>query len=59
MIKPFTVSVPESTLEEIYKKIKNYPWKEMPNLDDWEYGSNLNYMKDFSKYWISNFDWKK
>ena len=59
MIKPFTVSVPDSTLEEIYNKIKNYPWKEIPNLDGWEYGSNLNYMKDFSKYWISNFDWKK
>ena len=59
MIKPFIVSVPDSTLEEIYNKIKNYPWKEMPNLDGWEYGSNLNYMKDFSKYWISNFDWKK
>ena len=59
MIKPFVVSVPDSTLEEIYNKIKNYPWKEMPNLDGWEYGSNLNYMKDFSKYWISNFDWKK
>ena len=59
MIKPFTVSVPDSTLEEIYNKIKNYPWKEIPNLDGWEYGSNLNYMKEFSKYWISNFDWKK
>ena len=59
MIKPFIVSVPDSTLEEIYNKIKNYPWKEMPNLDGWEYGSNLNYIKDFSKYWISNFDWKK
>ena len=59
MIEPFIVSVPDSTLEEIYNKIKNYPWKEMPNLDGWEYGSNLNYMKDFSKYWISNFDWKK
>jgi len=59
MIKPFIVSVPDSTLEEIYNKIKNYPWKEMHNLDGWEYGSNLNYIKDFSKYWINNFDWKK
>jgi len=48
MIKPFTVSVPDSTLEEIYNKIKNYPWKEIPNLDGWEYGSNLNYMKEFN-----------
>ena len=52
MIKPFIVSVSDSTLEEIYNKIKNYPWKEMPNLDGWEYGSNLNYIKDFSKYWV-------
>ena len=59
MIKPFTVSVSDSTLEKIYNKVKNYPWKEMPNLDGWKYGSNLNYMKEFSKYWISKFNWKK
>ena len=47
MIKPFIVSVPDSTLEEIYNKIKNYSWKEMPNLDGWEHGSNLNYMRIF------------
>ena len=59
MIKPFTVSVPDSTLEKIYNSVKNYPWKEMTNLDGWEYGSNLNYMKEFSNYWISKFDWQK
>jgi microsomal epoxide hydrolase len=59
MIKPFTVSVSDNTLEEIYNKVKKYPWTEMPNLDGWKYGSNLDYMKEFSKYWISKFDWKK
>ena len=59
MIEPFTVSVSDSEVEEIYNKVKNYSWKEMSNLDGWECGSNFNYMKEFSKYWISKFDWKK
>ena len=43
----------------MYKKVKNYPWHEEPNDSRWQYGTNLNYMKEVSKYWTSEFDWKK
>ena len=59
MIKPFKISISDKILEDIYKKIKNYPWHEEPNDSDWQYGTNLNYMKEISKYWTSEFDWKK
>jgi len=31
----------------------------MPNDGGWEYGTNLDYMKEISKYWINEFDWRK
>ena len=59
MIKPFKLDIPEKTLQEIYTKVKNYPWHEMPEDGGWKYGSNLDYMKEISSYWIKDFDWRK
>ena len=59
MIKPFKINIPDKTLLEIYTKVKNYPWHEMPDDGGWEYGSNLDYMKEISSYWVNDFDWRK
>ena len=59
MIKPFKVEISEEILKNIYLKVKNYPWHEMPDDGGWDYGTNLDYMKEFSNYWVSKFDWKK
>ena len=49
MIKPFKLRVPNKKINEIYNKVKKYPWHEMPNDGGWEYGTNLDYMKEISK----------
>jgi len=59
MIKPFKLEIPDKTIQNIYSKVKNYPWHEMPDDGGWDYGTNLDYMKEFSDYWINKFDWKK
>jgi pimeloyl-ACP methyl ester carboxylesterase len=59
MIKPFKINIADKTLEEIKTKVKNYPWHEMPNDGGWEYGTNLDYLKELSGYWVNNFNWKK
>ena len=59
MIKPFKVNISDQELEVIYAKVKKYPWHEMPDDGGWEYGTNLDYMKEISNYWVSDFDWKK
>ena len=58
MIKPFKLNIPDKTLQEIYTKVKNYPWHEMPDDGGWEYGSNLDYMKEISSYWVKDFNWR-
>ena len=59
MIKPYKVNVSDDILKDINTKVKNFPWHEMPKDGGWEYGTNLNYMKEISDYWVSKFDWKK
>ena len=31
----------------------------MPNDGGWEYGTNLDYLKELSDYWVKDFEWKK
>jgi len=59
MVKPFKVNISDQIIKDIYDKVKKYPWHEMPNDGGWEYGTNLDYMKEISKYWVSEFDWRK
>ena len=58
MIKPYKVNVSDDILKEINNKVKNYPWHEMPKDGGWNYGTNLDYMKEISDYWITKFNWK-
>lgn len=55
----FTLDVPEKTIAEIKKPVAAFPWHEMPDDGGWEYGVNLNYMREFCTYWVENFDWFK
>ena len=59
MIKPFKIDIPEEKIKEIYEKVKKYSWHEMPNDGGWEYGTNIDYMKEISNYWTQSFNWRK
>ena len=49
MINPFKVKIPDEIIQNINSKVKNYSWHEMPDDGGWDYGTNLDYMKEFSK----------
>ncbi len=56
--KPFSIEVPDHTLEQIRTRVKDYPWHEMPDDGGWDYGTNLSYMQEFCDYWVDDFDWR-
>jgi len=56
---PFKIDVPDSTLAKIRERVAHFPWHEMPDDGGWEYGTNLNYMKALSEYWVHSFNWRK
>ena len=57
--QPFKISVADETLDTIRNKVAAYPWHEMPDDGGWEYGTNLDYMKELADYWVNEFDWRK
>ena len=59
MINPFKVKIPGDVIQNINSKVKNYSWHEMPDDGGWDYGTNLDYMKEFSKYWLENYNWRE
>ena len=54
MVKPFKVNISDQIIKDIYEKVKKYPWHEMPNDGGWEYGTNLDYMKEISKFYYQS-----
>jgi len=59
MKNKFYIKISNDVLDNIYSKVKKYPWHEMPDDGGWNYGTNLEYMKEISKYWLDKFNWKK
>lgn len=57
--QPFCIEVPDETLNDILKRVAAYPWHEMPDDGGWDYGANLDYMKELCAYWVEEFDWRK
>ena len=58
-MRDFKVNFTEKEISSVYKKIKDYPWNTMPDLDGWEHGTNKKYLKELCDYWVSEFDWQK
>ena len=58
MIKKFKVSVSKSLLNQIYNKVKKYPWNDVKKMNGWLLGTNHKYLKEISEYWTSKFNWK-
>ena len=58
MIKLFKVDISDEILQNIHYKVKNYEWHEMPDEGGWDYGTNLHYMKELSKYWTEKYNWR-
>ena len=59
MIRPFEINISDKIIQNIYTKIEKYSWHEMPDDGGWTYGTNLDYLKEFSNYWVNEFDWRK
>lgn len=56
-IKPFTFTVPAETVHAVKARVAAFPWHEMPDDGGWDYGVNLDYMREFCRYWVDDFDW--
>ena len=57
-VQPFRISVSDDVLDDMRRRIANTRWPdEIPN-SDWDYGSNMAYVRELADYWADGFDWR-
>jgi microsomal epoxide hydrolase len=56
--EPFTIAVPDEVLDDLRQRLALTRWPdEMPGTD-WQYGTNLAYLKELLAYWQYGYDWR-
>lgn len=57
-IEPFTISVSSDVLDDLQQRLVNYRWPLDFDNDEWQYGTNGDYLKELVDYWINDYDWR-
>ena len=57
-IEPFTISVSSEVLDDLQRRLVNYRWPMDFDNDEWQYGTNGDYLKELVDYWIKDYDWR-
>ena len=58
-IKPFPIHVSEEILEDLRERLRRVRWPHQIPGSGWEYGTDLQYMKEFVNYWLNEFNWRQ
>ena len=58
-IQPFKIAIPQATLDNLRERLSCTRWPDEVEGAGWDYGTNLEYMKDLADYWQHEYDWRK
>ncbi len=58
MIKDYTVHIPQAELVDLKERIAKVRWPDTLENSNWQFGSNLPYLKELTTYWQQEFDWR-
>ena len=57
-LEPFKIEVSEEILEDMYERLSRARWPDQVEGADWNYGTNLDYMKQLIDYWQKEYNWR-
>ena len=57
-VNPFEIAIDQSVLDDLRARLNQTRWPDEVTDSGWNYGSNLDYMKELVEYWRSDFDWR-
>jgi pimeloyl-ACP methyl ester carboxylesterase len=58
-VKPFKISISREVLDDLHDRLKRTRWPDEVETTGWDYGTNLDYMKELADYWQHSYDWRK
>lgn len=56
--RPFKINIPQATLDDLEQRLGRTRWPDQIEGAGWDYGSNLDYIKELAAYWQNDFDWR-
>jgi pimeloyl-ACP methyl ester carboxylesterase len=57
-VQPFQIKVPQIVLQDLKERLARTRWPDEVESADWDYGTNLEYLKKLVEYWQNQFDWR-
>src|SRR5450432_4188828 len=58
-IQPFKINIPQATLDDLRERLARTRWPDEVQGAGWDYGTNLEYMRELVAYWKDHYDWSK
>ena len=55
---PFTIHVPQERLDRILRRVREFPWPEEKVDSGWALGPDPDWLRDFCRYWVEDYDWR-
>jgi len=56
---PFTISIPQATIDDLRERLARTRWTSQAKGLEWNYGTDLGYLRDLTDYWQGQYDWRK
>ena len=57
-VNAFKIEVGDKVLDDLRRRLETVRWPDQIPNSGWDYGSNLDYLKELVEYWRSGFDWR-
>ncbi len=57
-VTPFQIHVPDEVLADLHHRLSHTRWPDEISGSEWDYGSNLDYIKELTEYWRTQYDWR-
>ena len=57
-VKAFKIELHDKVLDDLRRRLETVRWPDQIPNSGWDYGSNLDYLKELVEYWRSGFDWR-
>ena len=57
--RPFTLRVPDDTLDDLRMRLQRVRWPDEAPDAGWGHGTSLAYMKELVAYWRDRYDWRR
>ena len=59
MATPFQIDVPEETLIDLRRRLRDTRFPDEVEGAGWDYGTSLSFTRELAEYWAETYDWRK